>query len=111
MKNSIREVSIYSEVLAPGYVKQVLKYCEDPEGNDKKFEKAHKKFEKAYIVGKSLGKGGFGTVFAGTRSKDCEFVAIKFVDKSKLLQWDTVSFFNSSKNTQFYYMIQLNLSS
>ena len=48
-------------------------------------------FEMAYKMGPLLGKGGFGTVFAGERIKDSLSVAIKVIKKSKITQWCKVS--------------------
>ena len=44
-------------------------------------------FEKAYKMGPLLGKGGFGTVYAGERTKDSLSVAIKVIKKAKITQW------------------------
>ena len=44
-------------------------------------------FERAYKMGPLLGKGGFGTVFAGERTKDSLPVAVKVIKKAKITQW------------------------
>jgi len=44
-------------------------------------------FEKAYRVGNLIGRGGFGSVYAGVRLKDNKIVAIKHVARDNIRLW------------------------
>jgi hypothetical protein len=46
-------------------------------------------FESLYRMGKLIGRGGFGSVFAGWRLRDQSPVAIKQLKKSKIRNWDS----------------------
>lgn len=44
-------------------------------------------FEKAYRVGRLIGRGGFGSVYAGVRLRDQKMVAIKHIGRDKIRLW------------------------
>ncbi|XP_014437618.1 serine/threonine-protein kinase pim-2 [Tupaia chinensis] len=48
-------------------------------------------FEAQYRLGPLLGKGGFGTVFAGHRITDRHQVAIKVIPRNRVLGWSPLS--------------------
>lgn len=50
-----------------------------------------RKLERLYRIGEVLGKGGFGTVYAGQRRKDGMAVAIKQIARSKVNEMELVS--------------------
>lgn len=47
--------------------------------------------ERGKVISKVLGKGGFGTVYAGTRMKDGVPVAIKLIAKDRVPAWGVVN--------------------
>ena len=53
-------------------------------------------FERQYRLGRILGEGGFGRVYAGYRVMDNLPVAIKQISRSKVPSWGNVSFLSNS---------------
>ena len=47
----------------------------------------HDSFDSTYYVGEIIGRGGFGTVYAGSRASDRRQVAIKHVPRGHVAQW------------------------
>ena len=52
----------------------------------KSFDEGPREFHKLYKLEEVIGRGGFGTVFAGVRIRDKKAVAVKEVYKAKIIK-------------------------
>ena len=68
-------------------------------------------YSKTYRIGHDLGKGGFGTVYAGIRVRDGLAVAIKHIHKSSVTAWSHVSLRFSPFNGRQWVALLLQLTS
>ena len=54
-------------------------------------------FKRKYKMGAELGRGGFGTVYAGFRIHDGKGVACKYISRTNVTEWKEVR--NAAQNS------------
>ena len=88
------------------YAEEAFEDCNDCCCKSIKKKSEHELFslgrlEDNYGVGKVIGQGGFGTVYAGIRKKDKVKVAIKHIAKGKATSTEMVNIENFAFNIDF----------
>ena len=68
-------------------LKSLFQRLSSTETTTGKVEEGPRDFHRLYSLERILGKGGFGTVYAGLRVPDARPVAIKHVARNKVTEW------------------------
>ena len=66
-------------------------------------------FDATYSLHNVLGKGGFGTVYAGTRKSDGLPVAVKHIARNKVSSWTMVSIHCIKATTSVVPQLDINI--